>query len=500
MAIMIITSRSRKAVWPLPTTFTKFRVHHRPFTSLITSATALDTPTAMKETVNNGNLRFHGVALRLRTLPSEVVQKVLNDLSVIVTLELLVAHPHSPFEQLVLSHPQLTRLLAKTPDKFAEIKAYFKLYYDIIHAKRGPNHPNIAALKRDPIKMTGIGEKEVEILAEIKTAILKELDPFVKYIPVLRSFSPGEIEARESWNVQDVNYLRTLWHNLHEGEKKLNLTKSQQLNRIADLIDKYPHLLISSSNLSQARMKNTAHVSAMYRQSAVRMLKPQMHSDRLMSVHIFGSDRLPVVPHDSTLVTLLRILKKFPLEPERNILTGEPLKPLSYDWSEHVRSDWVHVLAGLAYVYTKKIPHQSAEEVEKVEKEAKGKKSDDGSNDDDVMDEDENEGNTQKKAMTKAKKLAQDKKSGKAPLRTLHTPYSDWKERVQRGTRQPEFVGRWINYDVRYLDAIEPMDEQEFEWLEVYLKLATFIKTGMNDVPWSEAVSVSAFWDTHAGE
>lgn len=351
--------------------------------------------------------------------------------------------------------------------------------------------------------------REVNVLVEIQTAITKELEVFVQYFDVLNDYTPSgdPIEDRELWDLDDVSTLRVLWMNIHDAERTLNAKKAGQLNRIADLVSQNPLLLLPSTSESQEPSWNVKHRVDMFRQAAERMGKPQLHCSRIMSTHIFGGEgRLPVLPYDRTLRVLLKVFKKFPLEPERNILTGKPMKPLVFEWPEDVRKDWEKVIEGMGYVYTKNGRYPTKEELEKEEEEEKKKK--EAKEGDDEDDEEK-----PKQGLRRARLIVDDDEDGvapttkttfiKPPLRTKFTPYSDWRFRLVSGTNQPCFVGRVIDRQVKKVDAIEPLDEKEFEWLDAYLRVCKFVGGGgvSRDgvqTEWREGVSVQEYWRVHA--
>ncbi|TFK66781.1 hypothetical protein BDN72DRAFT_771551 [Pluteus cervinus] len=80
--------------------------------------------------------------------------------------------------------------------------------------------------------------------------------------------------------------------------------------------------------------------------------------------------------------------------------------------------------------------------------------------------------------------------------KTHYTPYSDSKFILQSGVHQPSFVGRSIDRQVKKVDAIEPLDEREFEWLDSYLRVCRFVGGGAR-VEWREGVSVQEYWRVH---
>ncbi|TFK61232.1 hypothetical protein BDN72DRAFT_828449, partial [Pluteus cervinus] len=245
--------------------------------------------------------RYHAIAARLQTLPPEVVHQIIDDLQVVKILEILSVNSHPSIDFAVQSHIHLKRLLCYAPDSFDLIKSSFKLYYDIMQAKRCPEYPQI--LERDAGTLVQLWSNTTEpiILNPIRAELLRNLEQFVPWLGILNDFSASPIPDRELWDLNDIPSLRLIWENIHAAEIHLNQIKSDQLARLADLIETYPALLVGSTAPSQEPHPNVHHRVSAFRRLAVNMLKPQFYDGKLVAQRIFSAERLPIIPYDRTL-------------------------------------------------------------------------------------------------------------------------------------------------------------------------------------------------------
>ncbi|KAF8644231.1 hypothetical protein AX16_008586 [Volvariella volvacea WC 439] len=433
------------------------------------------------------NPRYNAVARRLTTLPAEVVHQVLNDLDVIKVLEIVCSNNHPHIDHSVQSHRQLSRLLP--PQKFAKIKEAFTLYHEICRSRRPPLHPHINALKRDAAAILSGQSDDQDVLSQILNAIRGELELFTPHLPHLSKFA-AVLPAFEICNsLTEVSDLRAHWDAIHGAEVSLNQTKSAQLNRLADLIIAYPGYLKSISDNSQEPRNNPQHQARMLREAGQRMLKPQLADRQIMSAHIFGQRRFPLVPYDRYLKLFLRVIEKFPLEAPKNILTGRPKYELVYKWPGEVADDINKIIQGLPYVY-------EGEEVDIVG----AKKADEAmeqAEDEEQEEQEQQEDKAAEKTEEEEEKDEEDKGPGQL-LRTKYTKYSHAPVRKSRGHHQPCFVGLGRpTWDLQRGDGVMPLEEKEFEWLEAFLRVCKHM-SGLTQVWWSAGRSVADFWALHA--
>ncbi|KAG6820758.1 hypothetical protein H0H93_012022 [Arthromyces matolae] len=388
--------------------------------------------------------RYQAVARNLSSLPPEVLHNVLDDIPFLRILEIITLYDLPYIEQCVLSHVRYGQLF-RTSESLSTLKQYLSLYVYISQRLR---------CTRKPILLPGKGPDLFDkILATVQAAIFQFLKPFDLYTQALSQYCPSIAAGMP--DISDHAALHEYWKSLNVAEDCLNQIKASQLERLAQLYIQYPGMLKRRLDTSQeSRRMTEQHQIEALRLHAAKMLKAQILGNKFIAKTIFAELRFPVIPYDRHLKMFLRILHKFPL-PDALPSAEEPHPVKYYTWPENVISDITTVTEGLAYVY----PKASA-------------------------------------------------KGNYGPiLRTMYTCYSDKDFAKASGKNQPQFVGgihitAKKKEHLHYFDPndnILPLEEREFEWIEAFLRTCAYMRQ-MDDVEWTDGITIKQFWVNHTGD
>lgn len=244
--------------------------------------------------------RYSSVAGRLPKLPRELVHKILDDISLVKVLELVSSHDIPYIDECVSTHFHLRQLLP--PDVLREAKSYFLLYNTLCERRRRQPLPNLPQLAHDAqVLLKAKPSKRVDIVAIIKVEILKDLEAYAPFFPVLRYFCPDpklSIPDRVFWDISSVTWLWDLFNTIDAAQKKLNAVKSDQLKRMAELMVEYPGMLRDYQDTSQEQRRNADHKIAKLLLLSERIKRPQMLSGKFVGRYIFTQHNFYLVPYD----------------------------------------------------------------------------------------------------------------------------------------------------------------------------------------------------------
>jgi hypothetical protein len=245
-------------------------------------------------------VRYSSVAGRLPKLPRELVHKILDDISLVKVLELVSSHDIPYIDECVSTHFHLRQLLP--PDVLPEAKSYFLLYNTLCERRRRQPLPNLPQLAHDAqVLLQAKPSRRVDIIAIIKVEILKDLEAYAPFFPVLRYFCPDPILSipdRVFWDISSVTWLWDLFNVIDASEKKLNAVKSDQLKRMAELMVEYPGMLRDYQDPSQEQRRNADHKIAKLLLLSERIKLPQMLSGKFVGRYIFIQHNFHLVPYD----------------------------------------------------------------------------------------------------------------------------------------------------------------------------------------------------------
>lgn len=406
--------------------------------------------------------RYQSIAHNLKTLPTELVHKVLDDLPVIKILE-LITHNIPYIDSCILSHLRL-REVFESPESLSTVKEYFIVYVELRkrrHSRGSDDNPsipllahgNLTFLKHEAPRYRYRASPYELVLAEIKTALLLLLNKYASYVPVLSKFAPAPIPGRALWDaaLSHPKTLRSLWDNIDAAERNICSIKTEQQRRIAKLLLEYPGMLRTYKDVSQEpRIHSLQHLVNTYETAARKTLELKKI---LGGNGYFGEHKFPLVPYDRYLKCFLRVLERFPLAKSTAPSDGSKSpRPRQHTYSSEAATNISKAVQGMGFVYLR----TSLEEF------------------------------------------------SYPPIpRTRYTLYSEKGYRSTGGQQQPKFLDRSLSdpyFKASHIesenDRVLPVEEKEFEWLEAFLKSCRFMEQ-MDDVQWSPKLTVQQFWCIH---
>ncbi|KAG2003532.1 hypothetical protein CC2G_004128 [Coprinopsis cinerea AmutBmut pab1-1] len=257
---------------------------------------------------------------------------------------------------------------------------------------------------------------------------------------------------------------------------------------MANLLERYPGVLRTCCEKSQG-VKRSSHRVEYLRREAARMPVRQILDNRWVARSIFAQPQFYIIPHDRVLRTFLKVLHRFP---PSNVDKQLFLEPPGMD-KDNVEED-------------------------KMDEDDEKKS----------MDEDE-ERKKRKKIMKEEKRRRREAKAKRTPHaypaalrfvlehfyqtfphqegertsgvrhpRVLYTRLSLPEYRERGGAVQPSFFVAPEYPDLKKMAKhknISPMPEGEFNWLEAFLSVCSYI--AQMTEPWSPTQTVGQYWSTH---
>ncbi|KAK2465520.1 hypothetical protein APHAL10511_002412 [Amanita phalloides] len=277
---------------------------------------------------------FSAAIQRLPQLPPEVVHKVLSDIQLVRILHILCAHNLPYLDACVASHPHIGKVLPE--DRLSEIKQYFLLYVDLIELHRHPalKRPHIAPLEYDAETFLVKGGTTDMVVYHVTSSVLIKLSQYDPFHAALQPHAPGPIPSLYDVDTTDINSMRYLFDTLNAAEKAMNGKKSEQLKRLATLMQEHPRSLRMLGDRSQEMRRNAQHrIDQLLRLSA-QMTRPQILDRCFLAPRYFGMHCLFVVPYDRLLRGFIRVHSRYP--------------ELKETWPEMET-----VMAGIKYMYVR---------------------------------------------------------------------------------------------------------------------------------------------------
>lgn len=402
--------------------------------------------------------RYSSVAGRLPKLPRELVHKILDDISLVKVLELVSSHDIAYIDQCVSTHFHLRQLLP--PDVLPEAKSYFLLYNTLCERRRRQPLPNLPQLAHDAqVLLKAKLSQRVDIIAIIKVEILKDLEAYAPFFPILRYFCDPKLSIpdRVFWDVSSVTWLWDLFNIIDAAEKKLNAVKSDQLKRMADLMVEYPGMLREYQDFSQEQRRNADHKIAELLLLSERIKRPQILSRKFVGRYIFSQHNFHLVPYDRYLRAFLKVLDRFPSDDDALMKESIPhwkrkeIKDRNRTRIPHKYPKQLSTaIAGLGviYLFTPQVRF--------------------------------------------------------AGSRTMFTKYSGKDVRSNKGFQQPRFCLRTDKslatppLGVVGDTSLLPASEKEVEWLEAFLVICKHMSEMEEE--WKAGETVGEYWKAHVGK
>lgn len=323
---------------------------------------------------------FHRKAALVRNLtalPTEIVFKILDDLPVYATLRVACSEDER-INDCILKHGKYSALLS--PGKtFEELKRYFKLYDEIytVVQLRKLEEGSILALDvwmyspgcRDRVSKShgapGSGSLDAScIRIYLHKRIWEVLQKAEKHLDVLNHFIDNpKNKLRRVWDYSSIDNLEHRWRTIREAEITLSTIKSRQITRLANLLEKYPDLILSSMDMEQefrgSGRAKAHHMALQYRAIARKLLLPQVcvrGARGLRAASLFRPNTLPIIPTWESLTTFVAGLENYPckaaLEFRRDVHNQGATENRQYhSYPSDVEEDIRTAVLGMAHVY-----------------------------------------------------------------------------------------------------------------------------------------------------
>ena len=147
---------------------------------------------------------------------------------------------------------------------------------------------------------------------------------------------------------QDCQPLYESWNQLLAAERSINSAKAAQLNRTADIFERHPTLLKRLSDPSQLARENAGQIVSWFKTQAekARPTRRLKRAERFKATPGLRHSYLPILPFDSYLRLFCRRVRENPVS--RPTVGSKKWRP----YPVHIARDIEIVIAGLAYVFT----------------------------------------------------------------------------------------------------------------------------------------------------
>lgn len=383
-------------------------------------------------------------ARRLSSLPVELVHQVLDDLTYIKVLR-LAAFNDTYLNACILSHSKC-RAALRSAHGLTEAIALFNMYQEILASQflnisPPPNSYLHQYVSFRLLLRPYLHEQILALLkgAEGRLSLLSNYleNPFSTFQDLWDSLSSSS----------NIAFLRNCWTLFEEAEKKLNIHKSQQLKLAADLLEKHPGKLYLKEPMDPSQgppRQNTTHIVNRFRGDAEKILRDGVLVGRFSTNWIFRMDNIPLVPYDRYLALFLETIKKHPPPPPLRSIGGSTVSRPSLGnigsndknrvvmnyYPEKIAADMNTVMNGLEYIHT-------------------------------------------------------------SPIHSNHQPELQPRERTNihfnhlgGGTERfaykhpPRFLTATRNYyDIKFY-GLGPHDDREYEWLQAFMRVVTWMGDG----------------------
>lgn len=363
------------------------------------------------------------------------------------------------------------------PTLLPEVKRYFTVYLNIRSYHRRKPYATIDALLPDAayfIKAMRVGRPLPDFLSIIRSAIIDEMKNLAQFFHVLSHYVEGfpAIPGLEFWNTASAEVLAEMFVIIKVADRNLGNIKAQQLARMADILERYENWLRPCVAKDESARK-PAHIIVYLRSQASKVKEhpEQIIRSRWNARIIFAQRQFYLIPYNQVLRVFLKVLERYPatgisipsLDPPPEV---EP--PL---WSR-----WKQKPPGPVKPKpqpTQRPLHQYPPEMTVVMDRISS-----------VYSRLHKEQNEDKKALP----------------RVINTRYSIPGRKGTGGANQPSFFVCQEHPTPRNMkkwEYIYPLPEKEFEWLEAFLLVCTYMSK-MQEV-WSGGQTVADYWKTHVG-
>ena len=134
---------------------------------------------------------------------------------------------------------------------------------------------------------------------------------YTPYVPALRTYTAGYIEDTDYWVPQCIPFPKVieLVACLDEAEVNLNEIKSQQLERMARLLQENPNMLKPARDGSQEVRRNQDHIIQPLLRQAEKMKRLQILNGKIVARSIFARKGFYLVPYDRFIFPQITVRK-----------------------------------------------------------------------------------------------------------------------------------------------------------------------------------------------
>lgn len=242
-------------------------------------------------------------ALNLVRLPNELVYNVLEELPLVKILQIL-AHKNQRLNHCVLTHQKWRRLFNSQLD-IDQVIDNFILYNEICRFTCSKIAAGVWYFNRGcNAREFGTTVKVRDLHQDVVTAIKGLLPSSKQELALLEAHSDAPYPAESS----DI---AGLWAWVKQAKRRQNKAKNKQLTLVADILAKYPEMLMIKKTLDPAQgspRKNLKHIETIFRRRAKKVLQnPQLRFRGTIFCRK-GIDNIELVPYDRYLWLFLDTL------------------------------------------------------------------------------------------------------------------------------------------------------------------------------------------------
>lgn len=435
----------------------------------------------------------------LTTLPRELIHNIIDNLCISQVLSLSLSN--DPFiDECIIGHLNY-KCIFHNLGQLRKLTEYFRIYSEILIVRSISLHKYTTQLAAHPAwsKIT-----YDELVAHLHVQVVGLIDrgtPGTADLAALSALSPTPLHS--VWNSSDLPRLRSRWALLNKLIRALNAKKSEQLQKLRDLVLEYPGLLRADLEIPNHRSSLNHMVGELeWRIKALRS-KRGICAKRLYPFR----KGLPVLPYDRHLRLFLKVLERYPLpdgympsvtRPKGKIpVQGEALSAqqhekilctpaettarLNHQYTPEATENIRRAILGLTYVYTSTstsfVPPGSTLPISSPVNAPPpaptlgfGYSATFGQT---------SSGISKKQEIAPAAEIT--------IIRTKQTPYSAYPHNKTYGHFQPCFV------IPDGMEAYAALAEMEIQWLESFLWSCRYM-ANMHDARWNEVMSVGEMW------
>lgn len=167
-------------------------------------------------------------------------------------------------------------------------------------------------------------------------------------------------KLRRVWDLYTIDSLEHRWKTIRYAELALNTVKSKQIIRLADLLEKYPNLLVLSGAMEQEfcglGYLKAQHVAFRYRAMARKFMLPQVFTKGFRGGSLFAPNTLPIIPTSHSLKVLLAGLEQYSRHVAEELRRGvssleKEKRQYHHIYPSGIEDDIRTALSGMGYVY-----------------------------------------------------------------------------------------------------------------------------------------------------